>query len=205
MLFPDYKQQKKPLTPDAGETLLDLAQASIRHGLRHGKPTTVRMAGLPAALRQLRSTFVTLRLGSALRGCIGSIQARHPLAEDVILNAFGAAFRDPRFAPLRPREYPALNLHLSVLSDLETVGFANQSELLSRICPNRDGLLLEAGLRRGLLLPSVWQDLPDKEQFLRHLKIKAGLQADFWSDQIKIQRFTAQTFARQQGNPDTAQ
>ncbi len=185
------------LTPQDGELLLDLAQASIRHGLREGKHPTIQLAGLPDALRQTHSTFVTLRIGSALRGCIGSVKPKYPLAEDVIKNAYSTAFHDPRFPPLRPEEYPKLSIQLSVLSDLAAVDFRNQTELLAQVRENRDGLLLEIGSHRGLLLPSVWKDLPEKERFLRHLKIKASLPPDFWSDRIKIERFTTQIFSRE--------
>jgi len=196
MLLPEFKQRKQRISRREGETLLDLAQASIRHGLQKGKLLAVRSAGVPDVLVQPRSTFVTLRLGSALRGCIGSIKPQQPLAQDVNKNAFNAAFHDPRFPPLRSDEYPDLNIHISVLSDFESIDFLNQTELLSQIRKNRDGLLLEFGPHRSLLLPSVWKDLPDKQQFLQHLKMKAGLQAEFWSDQLKIQRFTTQSFSR---------
>jgi AmmeMemoRadiSam system protein A len=196
MLLPDYKQKKQRITPREGDVMLDLAEASIRNGLHKGRHLTVKTASLPDALRQSRATFVTLRLGSALRGCIGSIKPKRPLAQDVSNNAYSAAFHDPRFPPLGPDEYPELSIHLSVLSDMKTVDFTNQADLLSQVRDGRDGLLLESNSQRGLLLPSVWKDLPDKRQFLRHLKMKAGLQPDFWSDQLKIRRFTTQTFSR---------
>jgi AmmeMemoRadiSam system protein A len=187
---------KEGLTHHDGETLLDLALASIRHGLRKEGPLKVATANVPDTLRQQRSTFVTLRLGSALRGCIGSVKPQRPLAEDVSHNAFSAAFHDPRFPPLRPEEYPDLNIHISLLGKLETVDFTNQADLLSQVRKERDGLLLEMGPHRGLLLPSVWENLPDKRKFFQHLKIKAGLKPDFWSNDLKIQRFTTQTFLR---------
>ena len=190
------EQQEPELTPRDGEALLDLTQASIRHGLQEGRPLLPEMTRLPGALRRTSATFVTLRLGTKLRGCIGSIEAKRPLAEDVARNAFNAAFHDPRFPPLRPDEYRGLNIQLSILSDLETVDFTSEAELLSRIRKDEDGLLLELGSHRGLLLPSVWTDLPEKEQFLLHLKRKAGLKPDYWSNHLSIHRFTTQTFAR---------
>jgi AmmeMemoRadiSam system protein A len=196
MWLPEYPRKEPRLTHRDGLALLDLAEASIRHGLRQGSPPAVGTSDLADALRQPRSTFVTLRLGSALRGCIGSVKPKRSLAEDVSHNAYSAAFHDPRFSPLGPAEYPELSIHLSVLSDLLAVDFTSQADLLSQVRKNRDGLLLEIGPHRGLLLPSVWKDLPEKEQFLQHLKMKAGLQPDFWSNLLKIQRFTTQTFSR---------
>ena len=189
---------KEGLTHHDGEILLDLAQASIRHGLSKESPLEVETTHLPDALLQPQSTFVTLRLGSALRGCIGSVNPQRPLAEDVVHNACSAAFHDPRFPPLRTDEYPDLSIHISVLGELKTVNFTNQADLLSQVRKERDGLLLEMGPHRGLLLPSVWENLPDKQKFLQHLNIKAGLKPDFWSNDLKIQRFTTQTFLRGQ-------
>ena len=196
MWLPEYPRKEPGLTHRDGEVLLDLAEASIRHGLRKGSPPAIGTSDLADALRLPRATFVTLRLGSALRGCIGSVKPKRPLAEDVSHSAYSAAFNDPRFPPLCPEEYPELSIHLSVLSDLLAVDFTSQADLLSQVRENRDGLLLEIGPHRGLLLPSVWKDLPDKQQFLRHLKMKAGLQPDFWSDYLNIERFTTQTFSR---------
>jgi AmmeMemoRadiSam system protein A len=110
-----------------------------------------------------------------LRGCVGSIEARRPLAEDVARNAFLAAFQDSRFDPLSERELAALDIELSVLGAPEPIAFASEAELLRKIEAGRDGLILEQHGRRAVFLPQVWNMLPDPADFLAHLKDKAGL------------------------------
>lgn len=179
------------------ETLFDVAEASIRSGLRTGEPPLIDPTGYAEGLRDRRACFVTLRIGADLRGCIGSLEARRPLLIDVAENAFQAAFRDPRFPPLRPYEFPGLTIQISVLSAMEPLKFASEVDLLAQIRPGKDGLEIELGTQRGLLLPSVWEQLPDKHQFWQALKMKAGLPTTAWSQQMCVSRFTTESFGRQ--------
>lgn len=172
--------------------LLDLARDSIRHGLEHGRPLPVDLAGLPPELTVRRATFVTLELGGQLRGCIGSLEAVRPLAEDIARNAYAAAFRDPRFAPLGKEEFAGLGLHLSLLTPAEPMSFASEEDLLGQLRPGVDGLILEEGGRRGTFLPAVWEQLPNPRQFLEHLKLKAGLPRGYWSASLKVYRYRAE-------------
>ncbi len=176
------------------ETLRRLALASIEHGLAHGGPLEVQANDYPEALREPRACFVTLERRGDLRGCIGSLQAYRALVEDVTDNAFAAAFRDPRFPPLSERELQGLELHISVLSPAEPMEFDSEADLLAQIRPGIDGLILEEGHHRGTFLPSVWEQLPDAEHFLDHLKLKAGLPGHYWSDAIKVSRYTTEMF-----------
>ena len=173
--------------------LLSLAHRSIELGLAEG-----RLARSPVvtntALTAPRATFVTLHTHDELRGCCGSIEPRFPLAEDVWRNAWASAFADPRFAALAPAEYPALDVHVSVLSPLERVLVATERELLAVLRPNRDGLLLQLGAARSTFLPAVWESLPDPVEFLHHLKLKAGWRADFWSADIEVWRYETESF-----------
>jgi uncharacterized protein len=173
--------------------LLSLAHRSIELGLAEA-----RLARSPVvtntALTVPRATFVTLHTHDDLRGCCGSINPRFPLAEDVWRNAWASAFADPRFAALRPAEYPALHIHISVLSPLERVTVSSEQELLSVMRPNRDGLLLQLGAARATFLPAVWESLPDPTQFLHQLKLKAGWRADFWSPEIEVWRYGTESF-----------
>ncbi len=182
------------LTTDQRRQLIDVARESIAHGLRFGSPLAVDPRHFPDRLREPQASFVTLRIAGALRGCIGSVEARRPLVNDVAMNAFGAAFHDPRFPPLATSEFPLLQIHISVLSPFEPLDFVDEEDLLARIRPGVDGLVLEYGPQRGLLLPSVWEDLPDRREFLRHLKMKAGLPPDFWDSGIRVSRFTSESF-----------
>jgi len=181
-----------PLAPQERKLLLQLARESIRHGSRHGRPPAVRLEELPPPLRQPRATFVTLEEHGQLRGCIGSLEARRPLAEDVIHNAFAAAFSDPRFPPVSEEEVEGLDIHISVLSPLEEIHFENEQDLLTKIRPGIDGLVLEDGPHRGTFLPAVWESLADKRAFLQHLKMKAGLPPDYWSENLRVWRYTAE-------------
>lgn len=174
------------------QLLLDLAKDSIQHGLQTGCPIQPNLDNYPAELIEPRATFVTLRTNhstDALRGCIGMLEAVRPLAKDIAENAFSAAFRDPRFPPLEAYELENLKIHLSILTPAAPVWFNSEQDLLSQLQPDIDGLILEEGHRRGTFLPSVWEVLPEPEQFLRNLKQKAGLPGDYWSENIRIYRY----------------
>jgi len=171
--------------------LLRLAGESIRHGLAHGRPLPVDLATLPEALKARRASFATLEKQGVLRGCIGSLEAHRPLAEDVAHNAYAAAFQDPRFPPLAEAELGDLAIHLSLLTPPEPVAFQSEADLLAQLRPGEDGLILVEGGRRGTFLPSVWAQLPEPRQFWEHLKLKAGLPKAYWSDSIKVYRYRA--------------
>ena len=170
--------------------LTGLTRRSIEHGLEHGRGLPVCADEFDPPLRALRASFVTLKKRGELRGCIGALAAVRPLVEDVAHNAFAAAFEDPRFPGLRPAELADLDTHISVLSAPEPIAFGDELELLDRIRPGVDGLILTQGRHKGTFLPSVWEQLTDPREFLAHLKVKAGLPADYWSNEIKVERYT---------------
>ena len=176
------------------QILLKVAADSIAHGLTRGRALEVTPADFPAELQAPRASFVTLTLDDALRGCIGTLDARRPLARDVADNAYAAAFRDPRFAPLRPSEWERLHIHISVLSPPEPLNFSSEDELLAQLMPGIDGLILEEGVHHGTFLPSVWESLPDPRDFVIHLKRKAGLAPDYWSPTLRAKRYTTESF-----------
>ena len=173
-------------------SLIDLAYRSIEIGMKTGHPLNINLRDYSAELSQQRATFVTLEKNKQLRGCIGMLEAVLPLAEDISENAFSAAFKDPRFPPLEESELKHLEIHLSILSPFVEINFSSEEDLIAQIRPNIDGLILENDSRRGTFLPSVWQSIPESEQFLRHLKQKAGLAKNYWSDQIKVYRYTTE-------------
>ncbi|MGY6276529.1 AmmeMemoRadiSam system protein A [Methylomonas sp. MgM2] len=183
------------LTDSDKNMLIRLARDSITYGLETGKPLKVELHDYPPELTIDRASFVTLERRGRLRGCIGMLEAVRPLVEDIAENAFSAAFRDPRFPPLSSGELTDLDIHISILSPAEPMIFSSEKDLISKIRPGLDGLILREGYRRGTFLPSVWEQLPETKQFLRHLKQKAGLAPDYWSDAIKISRYTTETFS----------
>lgn len=179
------------------EVMLKLAEASIRHGLQHDRPLPVVLEEFPQELRGAGACFVTLNRHGMLRGCIGSLEPHRPLAEDIAHNAFAAAFSDPRFPPLAVLEMHELELHISILSAATPMSFSSEADLVSQLQPGIDGLIIEERGRRGTFLPSVWESLPQPRDFLRHLKMKAGLPADYWSDTVRVSRYHTESFGHQ--------
>lgn len=178
------------------QQLLAIARQSIQHGLQYGRPLSVNAQDYDLTLQQPGASFVTLNLHGQLRGCIGSLEARRPLAVDVAENAYAAAFRDPRFPPLSDSEFPQLEYHISLLNPAEPMQFTSEPDLLAQLRPHVDGLILEDRGHRGTFLPAVWESLPEPEQFWQHLKLKAGLPADYWSDSLKVSRYTVEEFSQ---------
>jgi AmmeMemoRadiSam system protein A len=193
--MPSTEPVESTLGPDVRRTLLAVAAQSIRYGLRTGAPLPVRPEDFDPPLRERRASFVTLHHQSELRGCIGHLQAVSPLVVDVAGNAFAAAFRDPRFPPLAERELTDLQIHISVLTTPEPMSFDSERDLLAKIRPGVDGLILRDGVHQGTFLPSVWESLPDPTSFLAHLKNKAGLPTDYWSDTLTVSRYRTESFS----------
>lgn len=144
------------------------------------------------ALHEPGATFVTLTQQGQLRGCIGSLEAHRPLAEDVKANARFAAFHDPRFAPLTASELERTRIEVSLLTPPEPMIFADEADAIRQMQPGIDGMILECYGRRGTFLPQVWESLPEPREFFRHLKQKAGFSPDFWSPDVKLFRYEVQ-------------
>ncbi|MEO8675961.1 MAG: AmmeMemoRadiSam system protein A [Casimicrobiaceae bacterium] len=171
---------------DLGSALLTIARSAIAEAF--GLPN-LDEAG-HAALAQPGATFVTLKRRGQLRGCIGSLRPVRPLGVDVRQNAIGAAFRDPRFPPLALAEFEKVLVEVSLLSADERIDVVDENDLLARLRPGVDGLILEYGRQRATFLPQVWDSLPDPRHFLTALKLKAGLPEDFWNAQMNVARYS---------------
>ena len=173
---------------ELGATLLRIARQAIdaQFGLATEPAPEGASTGHPGA------SFVTLTLKGRLRGCIGSLEAWRALADDVAANAVAAAFHDPRFAPLSPTEWAETRVEVSLLSPSEPMSFSSEADALAQLRPGRDGVILTFGLRRATFLPQVWASLPDPRQFMTQLKLKAGLGADFWDDDMALARYSVQ-------------
>lgn len=171
--------------PDStlGCTLLSIARHAIGEALAIAVPTPDTTA---AALQAPGATFVTLTQDGRLRGCIGSLEAWRPLRDDVRANACAAAFRDPRFAPLAAEEFYRTRIEVSLLTPAIPLAFSSEAEALAALRPGFDGVILGCGTRRATFLPQVWEQLPDPKAFIRQLKQKAGLPADYWSPQLTL-------------------
>jgi len=180
-----------------GRTLVKLARGGIASALS-GQGAQGAQAVQEPWLLEHRATFVTLVQRGELRGCIGSLQARRPLAMDVESNARAAAFSDPRFPPLTAAELEGTEVEVSVLSHPARVLFADHEELVTQLRPGVDGLILAAGERRGTFLPQVWEQLGEPESFLAHLKRKAGLSEEFPTRRCAIWRYQVRKWSERE-------
>lgn len=176
--------------PDAtlGNALLVLARNAIAGAF--GLPPLA--APDHPALHQPGATFVTLTQAGQLRGCIGSLEAWRALDTDIRQNAQAAAFRDPRFAPLRSDELAGTRVEVSLLTPAVPLKFIDEADAIRQLRPGIDGMIFECHGRRGTFLPQVWESLPDRRDFFHHLKQKAGFLPDFWSPDVKLYRYEVQ-------------
>ena len=166
------------LTPAAKQFLLKTARASLKaavEGRPFDEPGTV-----PEAVREMRGCFVTLTVQGRLRGCIGYIEPIKPLYTAVVENAKNAALRDPRFPKVTPAEVKDINIEISVLTPPQPLAYENPDDLLAKLVPGRDGVILRSGGHQSTYLPQVWEQLPEKRSFLEQLSIKGGLPPDGW-------------------------
>lgn len=175
-----------------GQALLTGARASIAEALGLSAPARTDHP----RLRQKGASFVTLHDARGdLRGCIGQLEAWRALGDDVHHNALAAAFGDRRFSPVTAAEYPQLHIEVSVLTPMQPLpASATAAEAAGRLQPGIDGVLLDWRGQRGTFLPQVWAQLPDAVEFLRALRQKAGLPADFWAADIQLWRYQVTAF-----------
>lgn len=175
------------------KTLLAIARQSIEHALE-GLRYAVNLHDYDETLRRPAGAFVTLKTSTGdLRGCIGSIVPVEPLCQAVSTSALSAAFRDPRFSPVAPAEYPQLDFEISVMGPIVEV-----TSIVEIVC-GRDGLIIRRGRQAGLLLPQVATEYGwDRETFLDHTCMKAGLPRSAWRDgSCRIEKFSAEVFGEQ--------
>jgi AmmeMemoRadiSam system protein B/AmmeMemoRadiSam system protein A len=170
-----------------GQRLIDLARTTIRDALRTGGGTIPDSGSMPADLQQPGASFVTLRSAStgALLGCVGALEPVRPLGSDVAAHALDAAFRDRRFPPLTTAQAADLRVGVSVLGPLEPLPATGYDDFVERLHPG-SGVLVEAGAARATYLPSVWRELPAREQFVASLWVKAGLPPNAWPEGIGV-------------------
>lgn len=182
------------LSDNDKKVLRKVARDSIHYGLQHHKPLPISLGDYNECLNTPGASFVTLNLNHQLRGCIGALEAYQPLVKDVADHAFSAAFQDPRFSPITADEEQHLELHISVLSKPTPIEFSDEEDLLTKIKPDIDGLILEDKHHKGTFLPSVWEQLTTPREFLNHLKLKAGLRQDDWNEDIRVYRYHTISF-----------
>ena len=178
------------LSHDDEQKLLNIAIESIEFGLKYGGYLRINEQQYSVALRNHCAAFTTLKCDNTLRGCAGTIEAKLPLISAVSHSAYTSAFHDSRFPPLQFSEFDQLDVSISILRQVEELSFTSEEDLVEHIRPGIDGLVFEYNGRKGTLLPSVWDAIPDRRQFLSVVKQKAGFTKDFWANDVRVSRYT---------------
>jgi len=168
------------LSDDEKKTLLRLAREALESGVRGKSLPPLDPSTLTPVLRDNGASFVTLTVRGQLRGCIGALEPYQPLAEDVREHAVAAALQDYRFPPVRTEELPKIHVEVSRLTLPQPLAYTSPEDLLEKLRPGLDGVILKDGYRRATFLPQVWEQLPGKTEFLSHLCQKMGASSDLW-------------------------
>ena len=172
-----------------GKELLQIVASTLQKAVTEHKSYSPSRKDYADELFNKGASFVTLKLNKELRGCVGTVIPHVAIAQDVADNTYRAAMEDNRFSPLTQAELGSLSFSVSLLTRFEPIIYKNADDLLSQINAGVDGIIIREGDRQGLFLPSVWQELPDKEEFMKQLKIKAGINPSYWSENLRVYRF----------------
>jgi uncharacterized protein len=175
--------------------LLKLARESISCAVAKKPLPEVLLSKLSPELQMAGASFVTLTIKGRLRGCIGALEAYQPLADDVREHAVAAALEDYRFSPVQAAEVPALHIEISRLTPAHPLEYTDTDDLLQKLRPGVDGVILRDGVRRATFLPQVWEQVPRKEEFLSHLCMKMGAASDLWkTKKLGVQIYQVEEF-----------
>ena len=175
-----YTPRQQSFTTPERKLLLDLARRTLRDVVKTGKQPDAAADAFPTSFTEKKGCFVTLTKGGQLRGCIGHIVPQEPLYRAIMDNAQSAALHDPRFTAVQPDELDKIEIEISVLTVPEPLAFSSPEDLLNKLRPRRDGVVLQVGSRGATYLPQVWEQIPDKVHFMDSLAEKAGLAPDAW-------------------------
>ncbi|MGD2252653.1 MAG: AmmeMemoRadiSam system protein A [Anaerolineales bacterium] len=170
----------KALLSDEKQQLLRLAREALEAAVCGRTPPPLDLGALPERLRIPAATFVTLTRGEVLRGCIGALDAKIPLAQDVQEHAVAAALHDFRFPPVRPVELEFIGIEVSVLTAPQPLEYSQPEEIPDRLQPGVDGVIVISGPDRATFLPQVWEKVAEPKRFLDMLCQKAGIARDAW-------------------------
>lgn len=181
-------------TKEQKADLINLARDSITTYLKSGKKPDILLEEIPEEFRKKRASFVTLELEGELRGCIGSLIPTKPLYEDIMDNSINAATGDPRFPALGEDEVEHIDIEISVLSIPKVLEHSDSKDLLDKLKSGKHGVILSKQGFVATFLPQVWEQLPDKEDFLSNLCLKADLPAEEWKKKVNIQVYTVDSF-----------
>ena len=179
------------LTDGEKHTLLRLAREAMEHGVRGKILPPLDRNSLTPHLREQGVSFVTLTIDSELRGCIGALEAYQPLVDDVREHAVAAALDDPRFRPVDETELDKIKLEVSRLTAPQLLEYSSSTDLLAKLRPHIDGVILKSDFRRATFLPQVWDKISNPEDFLDHLCAKMGAKSNLWRN-TKLQVYIYQ-------------
>lgn len=174
------RSMTQALNPIEQEQLLTIARQALESAVRGDSLPEINLDALPSALRELGASFVTLTINGRLRGCIGTLDAYQPIAMDVQEHAMAAALQDLRFPMVKPAELPHIHIEVSVLTPRTLLAYDSPEDLIAKLRPHIDGVILQHGSRKATFLPQVWEKLPDPQAFLSHLCMKMGASEDLW-------------------------
>ncbi len=175
--------------------LLGLARDAITRAANHQALDMPAHTGVSPVLLQDGAAFVTLTIDGDLRGCIGALEAYQPLIDDVWEHAIAAAMEDYRFRPVQPFELSRIHIEISRLTTPVKLDYKGPEDLISKLQPNLDGVILREGRHRATFLPQVWEKLPAPEEFLSHLCLKMGAPVDFWrKKQLEVSTYRVEEF-----------
>lgn len=180
-----------PLTDGEKKMLLHIAREAIMSRVQNRALPPLEQESLTPALKENGASFVTLTVHNNLRGCIGALEAYQSLADDVREHAVAAAFEDPRFPPVSEAELERIHIEVSRLTEPEELRYADSDDLLAKLRPYVDGVILKHGFRRATFLPQVWEKIPEPQEFLRQLCYKMGERPNLWRD-TKLQVYVYQ-------------
>jgi len=186
---------QEKLTLEEQRILLRLAREAMERGVKGEELPCLDPSLLPPSLCEEGSSFITLTVHGQLRGCIGSLNPYQSLAEDVREHAVAAALNDPRFPAVREDELNAIQVEVSRLTRPIPLEYTDANDLLSRLHPYVDGVILRDAFRRATFLPQVWEKIPDPAEFLNNLCYKMGVKHDLWrSKQFEVLTYQVQEF-----------
>ncbi|HEY5729088.1 MAG TPA: AmmeMemoRadiSam system protein A [Anaerolineales bacterium] len=192
---------KESLTRKEQQILLRMAREAMEHAVRGEKPPPLDPSTLAPALREEGATFVTLTISGQLRGCIGTLDAYQPLAADVREHAIAAALEDPRFPPVSEDELSRIQVEVSRLTRPAPLEYKDADDLVSRLRPHVDGVILKDGFRKATFLPQVWEKIPDPTKFLDNLCYKMGASDNLWRKKhLEVLVYQVDEFHESPGN-----
>jgi AmmeMemoRadiSam system protein A len=186
---------EQSLNENERKYLLKLAREALVSSVNGKALPPFDQQEITSILRDPGASFVTLTIRGNLRGCIGALEPYQSLVADVQEHAMAAALQDYRFPPVQPEELSQIEIEISRLTTPQPLPYKTPQELVEKLRPGVDGVVLRDGMRRSTFLPQVWGTLPDPTEFLEHLCAKMGADPDLWKrKKLDVQVYQVEEF-----------